>query len=220
MRICRHCGVKIQNDFARCPLCDMQTVKTDDEFSLDYPYVKSRFGRKLLVRLITFCTVVLIAASLLVDHLVPTDSKWAFITAAALVYGWISAINVLWRIPNPASIIFCQLISAGLFCFAVDFVTGFYRWSVNYVVPSLIIAASLALTIMITVRPQKYRVYVIYQLITAVLGVLSILLWVLGYSKVEWPTEAAAFISVLCFLAVTFFSARKTENELKKRFHV
>jgi len=220
MRFCRHCGVNIQNDLARCPLCDMETVKTDDEFSLDYPYVRSRFGRRLSVKLISFCVISFIAASLMVAHLVPSESPWAPITVAVLIYGWISSVNVLSRIPNPASIVLCQLVSAGSLCFVIDLFTGFHRWSVNYVIPCLIMGASVALTVFISVKPSKYRVYTIYQLVLAVLGLLSILLWVFGYSNIEWPVEVAAFVSILCFLAVTVFQRRKTEAEFKKRFHV
>ncbi len=220
MRFCRHCGVKIQNDLLRCPLCDMETVITDGEFSSDYPYIKSRFGRRLLLKLISFCVIAVIGASLLVDHLVPTDSPWAPITVAALVYVWVSALNVLSKIPNPASIVLCQLVSAGALCFVIDMLTGFHRWSVNFVIPALVAGASIALTVFISVKPAKYRVYTVYQLVIAVLGLLSVLLWVFGYSDIEWPVEAAAFVSILCFLAVTVFSRRKTGTELKKRFHV
>lgn len=220
MRYCSHCGVKIANDIETCPLCDMQTERTDDSFSLDYPYVKSRFSRGLLLKLITFTALVFLAVSFMVDHFVPTGSPWVFIVAAAVVYLWISAINVLRYTPNPASIILCQLISVGGLTFAIDFLTGYYRWSVNYVIPFLIIAASLTLTLMILIRPMKYRAFTIYQLVIAVLGTMSVLLWLLGWSRVEWPVETAAFMAILCFAVTLVFSWRRTKSELKKRFHV
>ncbi len=220
MRYCSHCGVKLANDIEACPLCDMQTEQTNGDFALDYPYVKSRFSRGLLLKLITFTALVFLAVSFMVDHFVPTTSPWVFIVAAAVIYLWISAINVLRHTPNPASIILCQLISVGGLTFAIDFLTGYYRWSVNYVIPFLIIAASLALTLMMLIRPLKFRALTIYQLVIAVLGVMSVLLWILGWSEVEWPVETAAFISALCFLLTLVFSSKRTKSELKKRFHV
>lgn len=220
MRYCGHCNVKLRNDLERCPLCDMETEKTDDCFEADYPYVRSRFGRMLLIKLISFCVIVFIGASLLVDHLVPTQSPWAAITVAALIYAWASAFNVLRRIPNPASVIMCQLIAASALCFVIDYLTGYHKWSVNFVIPFLIVAAALATSLMIAIKPMRYRENTLYQLIIAVLGVLSVLLWVFGYSDIEWPVVTAAFVSILCFFTVLVFSRRRAGTELKKRFHV
>ena len=220
MRFCRHCGVKLANDIEKCPLCDMTTEKTDDSFSLDYPYIKSRFTRSLLLKLITFCAVVCAGASVIVDHLVPTGSPWAIIAVAAIVYLWISSMNVLRYTPNPASIMLCQLFGVGGLTFAIDYLTGYYRWSVNYVIPFLIMAAAVATTLMILIKPMKYRAFVIYLLVVAVLGVLSVLLWIFGYSEIEWPVVTSAWVSAVCFFVVLVFSRRRAENELKKRFHV
>lgn len=220
MRYCSHCRAKIENDIERCPICDMETAKLDDSFEISYPYVKSSFTKGLLIKLITFTAVVILGISFLVHHLVPTGNKWAFITAAAVIYAWVSAINVLRYTPNPASIVLCQLFSVSGLAFSIDWLTGYFKWSVNYVIPFLIMAAAVTTTLMIVIHPVKYRAYTVYQLIIAVMGLLAVILWIFGFSEVEWPATAAAFTSALCFFAVLFFYRRKTENELKKRFHV
>lgn len=220
MRLCRNCGAKLANDIENCPLCDMQTVKTDGKFDDEYPYIKSRFTRGLLLRLITFIAAVFIGVSILTDHLVPTGSPWALIVIAAIVYGWISAMNVLRYTPNPASIVLCQLFCASGLLFIIDYMCGWYRWSVNYVIPFLIMGAAVAITLMIVIRPMKYRAYTIYQLVIAVLGVLSVCLWIFGYSEIEWPVVVSAFVSLLCFATILVFAHRRTKNELEKRFHV
>ncbi len=220
MRFCAHCGVKLANDTPKCPLCDMHTEKTDDDFSLDYPYIKSRFTRGLLLRLITFLALIFVAASFMVDHLVPTGSPWALITVAAIIYVWISSMNVLRHTPNPASIALCQLFGIGGLVFFIDFFTGFHRWSVNFVIPFLIIGAAVATTLMIVIRPMRNRAYTIYQLVIAVIGVLSVFLWVFGWSDIEWPVVTASWVSMLCFATMLVFSYRRTRNELKKRFHL
>ena len=220
MRLCRHCGVKLANDIKRCPLCDMMTEQTDDVFDKDYPYVKSRFTRDLLLQLITFAAIAMASASLLVDHLVPTGSPWAIITVVAIVYLWISSMNILRFTPNPASIMLCQLWCAGGLVFVIDYLTGYYRWSVNYVIPFMVMAAAIATMLMILIRPMKYRAYIIYLLVIAVLGVLSVLVWIFGYSDIEWPVVTSAFVSAVCFFAVIVFLRRRTRNEIMKRFHV
>ncbi|MCI8388659.1 MAG: hypothetical protein HFE63_09365 [Clostridiales bacterium] len=220
MRICPNCKVSIENDLDYCPLCDMETDKVSDDFELDYPYIKTRFSRRLFAKIVTFLAVVFAAVSFLINHLVPTDNPWAFITAAAIAYIWLNLMNLISNARNPGSITLWQLLTVSGLTFVIDYLTGWHKWSVNYVIPALIMAAAVAIVLCIAIRPVKYRAYTLYQLVIAVLGVLAVLLWIFGYSDVEWPVVAAAATSLLCFAAMVVFANRYTRNELKKRFHV
>lgn len=211
--------MKLENDLEFCPLCDMETVRIDDNFAVDYPYIKNRFSRGLLIKTITFLAVVIAALSFLVNHLIPTESPWVWITAAAIVYVWINMMNIIKNTRNPGSIMLCQLLTVSGFAFIIDYFNGWHRWSVNYVIPFLIIIAAVAIVLFIAIRPIKYRAYTIYQLVIAVLGTLAVLLWIFGYSEIEWPVVAAATTSLLCFAIMLVFESRYTRNELRKRFH-
>lgn len=50
MRVCRNCGVRLENDLEYCPLCDMETEVVDDDFEEDYPYVRTGFSRRMFVK--------------------------------------------------------------------------------------------------------------------------------------------------------------------------
>ena len=54
MRVCRNCGVRLENDLEYCPLCDMETEVVDDDFEEDYPYVRTGFSRRMFVKSVTF----------------------------------------------------------------------------------------------------------------------------------------------------------------------
>ena len=219
MRYCPHCKVKLENELEFCPLCDMETEPADGETADEYPYIRTRFSRRLLIKTITFLSVVIAAVSFLINHLVPTDSPWVFITAAAIVYVWISMMNVIRNARNPGSIMLCQLLTVSGLTFVIDYLTGFHRWSVNYVIPFLISGSAIAIVLCIVIRPIKYRAYTLYQLVITILGALALMLWFFGAAEVEWPSVMAAAVSVICFSAMIVFADRSTRNELHKRFH-
>jgi len=220
MRICRHCGAKLNGNLPYCPLCDMETEKLDDSFEEDYPYIPNHFSRRQLIKIATFSVLSVIAVSLLVNHLVPTNTPWAFITVAALVYVWLNLLNITQSTHNPGSVILCQLVTVSGLTLLLDLKLGWYRWSVNFVIPGLIMAAALAISLFIWIRPVRYRSFTIYQFVIAVIGILALILWFSGLSEVEWTAEAAAMVSLLCFLTITVFSWKCTRNELRKRFHL
>lgn len=219
MRYCPHCKVRIENELDFCPLCDMETELIVGETADEYPYIRTRFSRRLLVKTITFLAVVIAAVSFLINHLVPTDSPWVFITAAAIVYVWISMMNVIRNARNPGSILLCQVLTVSGLTFVIDYLTGFHRWSVNYVIPFLISGSAIAIVLCIVIRPIKYRAYTLYQLVITILGALALMLWFIGAAEVEWPSVMAAAVSVICFAAMVVFADRSTRNELHKRFH-
>lgn len=220
MRICRGCGVKLENDLEYCPLCDIETEKIDDDFSLDYPYVRTGFSRRMFVKIVTFLAVVIAAISFLINHLLKTDSHWVPITVAVIFYIWLSLMNIARDTKNPGSITLCQLLTVSGLCFIIDYFSGWKRWSVNYVIPGLIMAAAVTIVLFILIRPVKYRAYTVYQLVIAVLGALDVLLWIAGFSEIEWPVVAAAGVSTLCFSVTMVFSSVSARSELRKRFHI
>ena len=219
MRKCRHCGVKLQNDIEHCPLCDMQTEVTDSEFSEDYPYISRRPDRRMITRLITFCAVVLVGTVFLVDHLVPTGNPWGVIAAAGIVYVWVNCVNLLRHSPGVVSVILCQFIFGGALGLVVDHCTGFYGWSVDYVIPFLGAATSVVITVLIMVKPCKYRGYILYQFLCAILCAAALILRWTETVSFAWTFEVAAFVCVISFLTVAVLSKRRTGTEFRKRFH-
>lgn len=220
MRYCKYCGVNISNDIDYCPLCDMETSTVDDNYDEDYPYVKQGLTKKLFVKSITFTVIVGIALSFLIDHLIAFSGIWYLLVTVGLIYGWLSFISVMRHLRDPGGIVFWQLILISLCTSAVDFICGWYRWSVNYVIPGLIAASAVAVILCISIRSDKFRTYTIYQMIIAVFGFIPVFLWFIGLSEIEWTAVAAAAVAIFCFMWILVFSHRHTKTELKKRFHV
>lgn len=221
MRYCRYCGVKLVNNQRYCPLCDMETVEADGGSAEDYPYVKPRLTRRMFIKSITFSVIVAVVLIFLIDHLLPYNTGvWYLLATVGLIYGWLSFVTVMKNLRDPGAIVFSQLILASLCTAAVDKLCGWYRWSVNYVIPGLVAAAAIAIVLCISIRPDKFRTYTIYQIVIAFIGLVPVGLWAVGFSEIEWTAVAAAAVALLCFAVILVFSHRHTRSELKKRFHV
>ena len=202
MRYCRYCGVKLVNNQRYCPLCDMETVEADGGSAEDYPYIKPRLTRRMFIKSITFSVIVAVVLIFLIDHLLPYNpGVWYLLATVGLIYGWLSFVTVMKNLRDPGAIVFSQLILASLCTAAVDKLCGWYRWSVNYVIPGLVAAAAIAIVI-------------------AFIGLVPVGLWAVGFSEIEWTAVAAAAVALLCFAVILVFSHRHTRSELKKRFHV
>lgn len=219
MRYCKSCGVKLANDLAYCPLCDMETQKLDSSFEEDYPYIKNRLTRRMFIKSVTFSAIAAVAISFIIEHLLPESGNWYLIVTASLIYGWLTLLTILCNLRDPGGIVFSQLVLASFITISLDRLCGWYRWSVNYVVPGLVAAAAIAIVLCISIRPDRFRTYTIYQMVIAIVGTVPVLLWFTGLSEIEWTAVAAATVAVFCFAVILVFSHRHTKSELKKRFH-
>jgi hypothetical protein len=103
--------------------------------------------------------------------------------------------------------------------FAIDFLTGNRGWAVDYVVPFLIISGSAAISILSIIQPFKYTEYLIYLLITALLGLIPLAMLISGVAKVFWPNAICVLYSLLTVLGVAFFTGRRFRLEIKKKLH-
>ena len=220
MRYCKNCGVTLANDLSYCPLCDMETVDHGGVCDEDYPYIKPRVTKGMFIKSVTFSVIVAVALSFLIEHLLPESGVWYLLVTVGLIYGWLTFITVMKNLRDPGGIVFSQLILASAACAAIDKLCGWLRWSVNFVIPGLVAAAAVAIVLCISIRPDKFRTYTIYQMVIAVAGIVPVALWLSGLSEIEWTAMAAAAVAILSFAVILVFSRRHTTSELRKRFHV
>lgn len=220
MRYCKNCGVTLANDLSYCPLCDMETVDHGGVCDEDYPYIKPRVTKGMFIKSVTFSVIVAVALSFLIEHLLPESGVWYLLVTVGLIYGWLTFITVMKNLRDPGGIVFSQLILASAACAAIDRLCGWLRWSVNFVIPGLVAAAAVAIVLCISIRPDKFRTYTIYQMVIAAAGIVPVALWLSGLSEIEWTAMAAAAVAILSFAVILVFSRRHTTSELRKRFHV
>ena len=114
----------------------------------------------------------------------------------------------------------CVVTFAFLFVVIFDLMTGFHRWSFNYLIPalcsfSMIVIASIAAT-----GHRSIENYIIYMVVSAVFSMVPVIFLLTGWTTVLWPTVLTAAASVIYLAALVLFIGKDTWSELKKRLHL
>lgn len=219
MKYCENCGVTIENNLPLCPLCKGETVVRGDDYELDFPAAPALGKSRVQTRLFVFFTLAVVVASVAVDLLIRDSAHWSYIGAGALVYLLLSIRYIRKSRRNIGLLLLIQILGISLLSFFVDLATGYYKWSMNYVIPFVIISAAGLLTFVLWARPRRFRDYILYQLGISVIGVGFSLYAMLDKSTVMWTGVVGIAYSLLTIVGVVVFSARKTRHELHKRFH-
>lgn len=224
MKHCEKCHVDISTKRQTCPLCGQFLIDTEPKKEIllsEYPPYKPIVKEyNLLLRIIYFLGFTGIILSAVVNWLTYEGVAWSIYVGIGVVYLFILLKNTIMAKKPIARKLIVQMIVLSILLFGVDYYGGFARWSLDYVIPSLSIATTLSIILVVLIKPMRYEDYVIYMFLTVFLGFIPFIFYLFKIVNVLWPSISAAGLSLAVMIGMITFADRKTKNELKKRFHI
>jgi hypothetical protein len=120
-----------------------------------------------------------------------------------------------------------QAVTVSVLCFAIEWSTPSINpsgrhWALEFVMPFVMVATTLAITMLIFIRPLKYKDYSFYLFCMTIIGFLPMVLYFLGWMDPAGflPSIISACYSLFTILGMFMFADRTTKDELIKRFHI
>lgn len=221
MTKCRQCNVTILDDSAVCPLCRCAVEVSQGTHINEYPDVRMA-TRKLKHACNIILAAVLAASAVLIicNAAFYNGSWWCVIPVSALVYTYlvfrlISISNRGYRIK-----VFVPLFLAAVMFLIIDTETGFYRWSLNYVIPAEILAADIIILILMLTNLKNWQSYIVMEIAALAAAAVMLVLWAAGAVTSPVVSIIAFGVSALMAMAAVVIGDRKAKSELKRRFHI
>ena len=111
-------------------------------------------------------------------------------------------------------------IFALIFIFFIDRLTGFDGWSVNYVIPQILILANVGIFILMMINRMVLREFLFYQLAMTIIGFIPIGLILSDIVTRPLTSFVSIIISAVILLGTIIFGDKTVKSELIRRFHV
>ncbi len=221
MRYCDKCKVSIEGERKNCPLCQRETVEAVGESREVFPTIPTVYHRyNLFFRILIFASVVAGVVSVTVNFLLPTRVWWSFFVVLGVLCMWaITSVAVKKRRNIPKNVIY-QVILISLLGVLWDFITGWYGWSLDFVIPITCTAAMIAMAVIARVMKLRFEDYIIYILLDAVFGIVPTVFLVTGLLRVTLPSVICVAASLISLAAVFLFEGERIRTELKRRLHL
>jgi hypothetical protein len=221
MKTCKRCKVNIGEDTKICPLCRTVLSSIDGTKSDKiYPTIEVNLHKyNVIKRLFMFVSILSAVVSVITNYLTYNGVMWSLVTISAIIYFWIIMSYSIKRNRNIASHILVQLICTSILIVVLDYSIGYSGWSVNNVIPEIIIVANVAVLILVFVNRMYWHTYVINQIIIAICGLIPGILFLCGLITVIMPTVIATATSFLVLAIMIIFGDKTIKSELKRRFH-
>ncbi|AXF57854.1 hypothetical protein DT065_03910 [Salicibibacter kimchii] len=175
--------------------------------------------RNLKQRVFLFIAIFIISSSLLINLLTTPNELWVFYIVGPVLYALLCINHTILSKAHAGSKIIFQVLALSAMLIVIDVTAGATRWSVHYVIPFLVIVATLIVTIIILRKPMKWREYLGYMMTMIVLGFMPVLLFLSTLSYVLWPSAITALYALLTFIGMVLFANKTMKNEIVRRFH-
>ena len=217
---CEDC--EIYTNESTCPICHQllsdTNIKTEGRA---YPVYNQRQYklRAQISRMTVIGGIIAILICLLINMIVMPHFLWVFYVAVAVFYLVVSLNHTILSAAHLGGKITAQVVSLTVLLLVIDGMSGSVQWSVNYVVPFVIIAGILLISIIIIKVRLKWTGYVSFLLMMIALGFLPLILYFSGLANVLWPSISAASFSIATFLAMLLIGNASFMTQLGRRFH-
>ena len=118
-----------------------------------------------------------------------------------------------------SKIIILTLIAV-LMVIAIDFVSGYRGWSVNYALPSGIILTDTGIIILMITNRRNWQSYLMWQILMILFSLVPMGLYLAELATQPYFAFFPLVFSASLFLGTVIIGDRRARLELKRRFHI
>ena len=220
MSRCNKCNIEVLDETERCPLCNCvleQTVEVENM----YPNVRLKARKMMLFgRIYLFLAILTEALLLYINYVTAPKMWWSVITGMIFLYGYLLIrFAILGKTGYRIKIVVLMMIMI-LMMVAIDFVAGYHGWSLNYVLPSGILAVDVGILLLMLINRRNWQSYMMLQIFMMVCSVVPVIFAAVGLVTAPLLSQIALAFSVFLFLGTVIIGDRRARTELRRRFHV
>lgn len=220
MSRCSACAIGVEGEWVHCPLCGEPVTGAATPSPL--PDVPLQYSRRRVLTVLFLVSLGVILASFVVQLLLSHGdsgvgvlrSIWLGVAAM-----WLVVLMAVRKRRNVAKGTLYLLVLVGLVCVYWDFLTGWHGWALTYAVPIMCAFAIVALVITVRIMRTDIGEYIVYSVLTVLLGLAPIVFLAFGWVSTAIPSVICIALSVMA-LPLHISRARHIRHELAKRFHL
>lgn len=222
MKECINCHIQLRDSQKECPFCHEKfDSKGEAPVYPVYDYKKLSVRQRILPRIVAFLAIFLSAVSVFINVLTwgIYPRLWSVFVVGGAMYLWLTIGNTILSKMHGGGKIILQTISLSGLAVLIDLFSGFHRWSVNIVVPFIVIAHTLLITIIVFAKKMLWNAYIGYTITMLFLCFLPIILFVCRVATSYWACALSGLYALLTLAAMFIFARKDLKDQFVSRFH-
>jgi len=222
MKYCSDCRVKIDDGLSKCPLCLRIISPSSNSYNSEYPtyHIMDNTILEFWSKVLLFLFISISSITIFLNLFFWRGYPWFILVISSLFYIWILIKNTIVGRSHFGTKVIIQLFGISILLFTIDVLQNGISWSLNYVIPFLIILSNFIITVKIMSKKIKWRDYSVFLIILIILGFVPIIFFGFKLINILWPSALAALYTFLTFMGFFIFSFKRFNRELLKIFHI
>lgn len=212
---CKSCGVTVRYN-SHCPLCGRFIRETQPAERFPEAADKTA-GAKKITR---FVFIVAGIVALFIELILPSFSGWSIIVCSSLCLVWFTVFKPIFDSKPFGFFILYDVLLFWLTALLFDIVTGYFKWSFQYVWPSAIIAGITVILFSSIIGRLKWSVIGTPLIIMTVLSATMLVAGFCNLFEYMRLWFISALYSAITLFGLKYFLKRKFNEELSRIFHI
>lgn len=221
MKTCERCKVTVAGGFTKCPLCQHALADDGKEQQDTFPVIETIYHtHSMFFRILIFCLIAVSIISTMLDLMIPDQKFWSLLVTVGAVCIWLSVVTAIRRRGAFHKKLMNMALLISLFSLVWDYLTGWHRWSIDYVIPVTFICCMLIASILAWVLKLPAERFAVYLLLLNLCGLVPAIFLITGWNLQRVPSFICITVSLLLFAALLVFQWSMVKNEIKRRLHL
>lgn len=228
MKRCPDCKVNIASRTQRCPLCHRQLPGDPKEGVASYPELDYRESqRRIILKVLATLSLTGIFTTALVNWLTFSGRLWSVVAIAAILYGWVIVgwLSFKRNVHISVKLMFHAFGITGLLLLIEAFTTSsemitHLNWTLSFAMPSIFIGFIVIINILMLIKRQQLRDFLISQLSLSIIGFIPLILVLFDLVTPIYMSIAAGGLSFATIIGLFLLGRRIVISELGRKFHL
>lgn len=217
---CLRCNVFINSNVDVCPLCKNNIDNEEHGYDV-YPIVENNTKKhSFIIKLLFLLSFIAVCISLFINFSISKKISWSLFVILAIICFWVTLVAGLRQKKYLLKMMFSEIFLIVILSIIWDYFTGFYMWSLNFVMPFLCAIYTCTMLIMRLFIKNNIKDNMINITINAAIGLVPGILLLFNVLTVVWPAYISVIVSIVIICFILVFNRRQLTDELTRRFHI
>lgn len=224
MKHCNNCNIDVNSDSSFCPLC-YNNLETKDAmestplYELCEKKPRSDVKTYFITRLFTLFSLIIIGGCLFINFIVK-GKPWSLIVVSSILYLWVLIRHTIMSLRNTFEKVFLQLCGIALILISTSFMSTDKGWFLNYVLPSVLIGASVTLLMVLFCSPKRKLWVFSFFIMFIIMIIIGVVFWCTKFAGFKLLYSILVVLNALIVIGIMLMDFKTIKAEFTKKFHL
>lgn len=155
-----------------------------------------------------------------INYTINRKLSWSLFVILGIITFWLTIYNGIKKRHNFFNLLITEIISLIILSILWDYYTGFYKWSLIFVMPFICTIYTITFLVIRIFTNKSTKDFILYTYINSLIGATPLYFILTNKFKILWPSYVSVSTSIFALIFLIIFNQNTLENEIEKRLHI